>query len=199
MRREMKLSTLFIVLALAWLAGVGYVFPTKAIAPAREIGIFHLSAYAPGGGLLWEEDAHNSLADEGEQLFLDCVLRATSCPSQFYVRLVDSTASCSISDTNTLATAAALGEPSTNGYAAQLIERNSTGWPTLAPDSGDYMATSSVETFSASGGSWGPVYCVMLGTSSDNTGKLVSYAALSQARTLASGESLQITYKVKLQ
>lgn len=164
----------------------------------REIGIFELTAYDAQGNVLWQEEAHNNLADEGEQAFLDVFLRGATAPTQFYVGLSDSSTPCSITDTATLTTASA-GEPSTNGYARQLIERNSTGWPTLGLDSGDYMATSSTETFSASGGSWGPVYCVFLGTTSDNTGKHISYAPLSTARTLASGESLQVTYKVKLQ
>jgi hypothetical protein len=164
----------------------------------REIGVFHFTHYSADGRVLAEWDSPNNLADEGEQAFLDIYLRGATAPTQFYVRLSDATNPCSIADTDTLTTASA-GEPSSNGYAASLVERSATGWPTLALDSGDYMATSSVETFSASGGSWGPVNCAFLATTSDNTGKLISYAALSTARTLASGESLQVTYKVKLQ
>lgn len=164
----------------------------------REEGVFELKYYDAEGKLQGVEYAQNNLADEGEQAFLDVYLRAATGPVQFYYGLSDSTSTCSIVDTNTL-TLASAGEPATNGYARQLVERSAVGWPTLALDAGDYQATSSTETFTASGGSWGPVYCAFVSTTIDNTGKLVSYAPLSTGRTLAAGESLQVTYKVKLQ
>lgn len=160
----------------------------------REIGSMDFRCYDAQGNLKWEElNLKNNLADEGEYMFLDVVLRAGSAPSNYYLRLFNDTPA----ETDTLGSLT--GEPTSYGYAAQTVERNTTGWPTLALDSGDYRATSSTETFTASGGSWGPVtYCV-LATSTDNSGKLVSYVALSQSRTLASGESLQVTYRLKLQ
>lgn len=164
----------------------------------HEVGVFELKAYNADGDMIWQEESHNNLADEGEQAFIDVYLRAATGPVQFYYGLSDSSTPCSIADTNTLTTASA-GEPSTNGYARQLVERSNVGWPTLALDAGDYQATSKTVTFTASGGSWGPVYCAFVSTTLDNTGKLVSYAPLSTGRTLAAGESLQVTYKVKLQ
>lgn len=162
-------------------------------AAATWEGEFTLTAYSADGRVLWSEVAPNALADEGEQALLDVVLRAGTAPTQYYLRLFNDTPI----ETDTLALLT--GEPATNGYAGQLIERSNTGWPTLALDAGDYQAVSSEETFTATGGSWGPVtYCV-LATTSNNTGKLVSFAALSQARTLADGETLRVTYRVKLQ
>lgn len=165
----------------------------RAADVVKEIGGFHWKHIAADGSVIAEWDTSNALADEGEQLFLDCVLRATSCPTTFYLRLFNDTPT----ETDTLS--ALTGEPTTNGYAAQEITRNSSGWPTLALDSGDYQATSSTETFSASGGSWGPVTYAVLATSTDSSGKLIAYTALSTSRTLASGESLQVTYRLKLQ
>ncbi len=159
----------------------------------KEIGVLHWKHIAADGTVIDEWDTHNALADEGESVFLDCTLRATSCPTTFYLRLYNDTPT----ETDTLS--ALTGEPTTNGYAAQEITRNSSGWPTLALDSGDYQATSSTETFSASGGSWGPVTYAVLATSTDSSGKLIAYTALSTSRTLASGESLQVTYRLKLQ
>lgn len=165
----------------------------RANATAREIGVFELAALDASGTVLWTETAHNALADEGEQMFLDVALRGGTAPTQFYLRLVNDT----VAETDTLA--ALVGEPATAGYAAQLVERSNVGWPTLALDSGDYQAVSKTVTFSASGGSWGPVNTCILATTSDNTGLLVSFAALSTSRTLADGESLQVTYRVKQQ
>jgi hypothetical protein len=160
----------------------------------REIGSMDFRCFDKYGNLKWEElNRPNSLADEGEYMFLDVALRNGTAPSNYYLRLFNDTPV----ETDTLGSLT--GEPTGNGYAAQTVERNTTGWPTLALDSGDYRATSSTETFTASGGSWGPVtYCV-LATTTDSSGKLVSYIALSQSRTLASGESLQVTYRLKLQ
>lgn len=156
-------------------------------------GEFHLTAYDSEGKEIWSEVAPNSLADEGEQMLLDVALRGGTAPTQYFLRLFNDTPI----ETDTLA--ALTGQPSTNGYAAQLVERSAVGWPTLALDSGDFQAVSKEVTFTASGGSWGPVSHCVLATSSDNTGKLISFAALSQARTLAAGETLRITYRVKLQ
>ena len=172
--------------------------PTLIEGTAHESGYFFFVHRDKEGNPIWAEVAFNGLDDEGESSFLDCYLRATNCPSNFYLRLSDASTPCSIAETDALAAASA-GEPSTNGYAANLIERSATGWPTLVLDSGDYQATASTETFVASGGPWGPVYCAFIGTTSDNTGKLISHAALSTGRTLAAGESLQVTYKIKQQ
>jgi hypothetical protein len=166
----------------------------KTRVDVREIGSMDFRCYDAQGNLKWEElDRPNDLADEGEYLFLDVTLRGASAPANYYLRLFNDTPA----ETDTLGSLT--GEPTENGYTAQTVEGSGTGWPTLALDSGDYQATSSTETFTASGGSWGPVtYCV-LATSTDGSGKLVSYVALSTSRTLASGESLQVTYKLKLQ
>lgn len=160
----------------------------------REIGSMSFRCFDKDGKLRWEElDRPNNLADEGEYMFLDVTLRAGTAPSNFYLRLFNDTPV----DTDTLGSLT--GEPSGNGYTAQTVERNTTGWPTLALDSGDYQATSSTEIFSATGAGWGPVIYCVLATSTDSSGKLVSYVALSQSRTLGAGETLQVTYKLKLQ
>jgi hypothetical protein len=207
MRRFKILSVLIMaILALAYVEMIGFKpselrknfkYPHFALGTKvdlREIGSMDFRAFDKDGRLLWEElDRKNNLADEGEYLFLDVTLRQASQPTNYFLRLFNDTPT----ETDTLGDLT--GEPTQNGYAAQTVEANATGWPTLALDSGDYQATSSTETFSASGGSWGPVtYCV-LATSTDGSGKLVSYVALSQSRTLNSGESLQVTYKLKLQ
>lgn len=161
----------------------------------RAIGSMDFRCYDARGNLKWEElNRPNNLADEGEYMFLDVVLRNGTAPSNYYLRLFNDTPV----ETDTLGSLT--GEPSGNGYTAQTVERNSTtGWPTLALDSGDHQATSSEETFTATGGSWGPVIYCVLATTTDSSGKLVSFVALSQSRTLASGETLKVTYKLKQQ
>ncbi|NMC74373.1 MAG: hypothetical protein GYA56_08480 [Geobacteraceae bacterium] len=168
--------------------------PLRDEAGGRESGAFHLACYNAAGRLKWSETAHNALADEGEQLFLNVVLRGGTAPANTYLRLYNTTPE----ETSTLAGIAAY-EPSGNGYSPQALPSSSSGWLSLALDSGDYMATSVTKTFTASGGTIGPVTHLVLATSSDNSGKLVSYAALSTTRTLADGDSLQVTYRLKMQ
>lgn len=164
-----------------------------------EIGHFEFIAFNANGQEIWRDEFHNILSDGGEQSFLDCYLRAQNCPTTFWLRLSNPT-NCgdASAETSSLATIAT-SEPTTNGYVKKELTRNTSGWTSLALDSGDYQATAAVQTFNASGGSWGPVTCAFIATTSDNTGVFVASGALSASRTLANGESLQVTYRIKLQ
>lgn len=114
------------------------------------------------GNVIWEDlNRENFLADEGEQAILNVFLIGGTAPSTFHIRLFNDT------PIETDAMAAITGEPSGSGYPAGGIEveRSAVGWPTLALDSGDYMATSKTVTFTASGGAIGPVtYAVLAAT-----------------------------------
>lgn len=166
---------------------------------AREVGIMDFRAYDKDGNLIWKELAReNNLADEGEYMFLNVVLKNGTAPAGFYLRLYNTTPV----ETSTLSAISATEPATTYAYAAQALTRDGTGWPTLELDSNDYQATSATKTFQATGGPWGPVtYCVLADVThaNDATGKLISFVALSTSRTLADGESLQVTYKLKQQ
>jgi hypothetical protein len=173
---------------------------TRAAITSRWIGDWTFTHRGADGSVLATWIDRNALVDVGEQRLLEIYFRDASevSTTQYYVSLSDATNPCSVTETDSLATANT-GEPSTNGYARQLVERSATGWPTSALDAGDWRVVSSTETFSASGGSWGPVNCAVLQTTIDNTGDHIAFVALSQARTLASGESLDVSLAIKLQ
>jgi hypothetical protein len=161
----------------------------------KWIGLVDFRHIDKDGKLLWESlNNENFLADEGEYAMLDVFLRNGTAPAGFYVRLFNDTPV----ETDTLADLQ--NEPATGNYAAQAVARDATasGWPTLGLDVGDYMATAKVVTFTASGGVIGPVTYAVLATTSNNSGKHIASVSLSTTRTLADGESLQVTYKVKL-
>ncbi|MFH2012585.1 MAG: hypothetical protein ABIJ37_07805 [Pseudomonadota bacterium] len=160
----------------------------------KWVGVWEFRHIDKDGKVLWKETKENFLADEGEEAFLDVFLRSGSAPSGFYIRLFNDTPT----ETDTLSDLT--GEPSGNGYTAQAVARDATaaGWPTLALDSGDYMATSKTVEFIASGGSIGPVTYGVLATSTDSSGILVAAVALSTSRTMADGEKLQVTMYIKL-
>ncbi len=163
----------------------------------REAGVFRLACYDAAGNLKWREEAHNALAQQGERLFLDGVLRGGTIPAGWYLRLYNATPT----GTSTLATLAASEPATANGYnpASNAITKDVTGFPSLTTATLHYQAVSKTVTITASGGTIGPVTYCALASSSDNTGKLVAYAALSATRTLQAGDSLNMTYTVRLQ
>ena len=156
-------------------------------------GVFNFTVTDSFGNIKDSWVKENSLADEGESLLLDSFFRNQNTPTNFYGRLFNDTPA----ETDTLADLT--GEPSGNGYSAYTLNRNTTDFPTLALDSGDYKLTSKEFSCQASGGIIGAVTYLVLATSSDNSGKLVCFVSLSQERTLQDGESLNITFSIKLQ
>lgn len=141
------------------------------------------------GTIIEKWSKQNDLADEGERSLLDVYFRGQNIPSTFYVRLFNDTPV----ETDTLSDL--VGEPSGHGYSPIPLQVNTTDFPTLELDGGDYQVVSKQITFAATGGSIGPVTYAILAT----TTKLIAYVALSQARTLTNGQTLKITFTIKLQ
>ena len=157
------------------------------------VGEWEFSIVGVDGKVKESWTVFNALADEGEQSILDSYFRAQNTPTSFFLRLFNDTPA----ETDTLADL--LNEPSGNGYSAITLARNTTDFPTLALDSGDYRVSSKQVTFTASGGTMGTATYAVLATSSDNSGKLIAYVALATTRTLLAGESLNVTFRAKLQ
>jgi hypothetical protein len=147
------------------------------------------------GKEIWSMDKKNSLVDEGEEAMLESFFRGSSTftPTQFYIRLCNDT----LTETDTLVSIQ--GEPTTNGYAAQLVERSTVGFPTKDMPDGDYRITSKELTFTAAGGNIGPVTTAYLATTSDNTGKFIAFVDLAMTRTILSGDSMVVQIRIKLQ
>lgn len=165
---------------------------TTAVADSW-IGVYQFDCYDASGQIKWSETRHNALANEGQQEMLNVYLQGGTAPTAYALGL----SSMTFAKTTTYATIT--NEPSGNGYARQTINRDGTasGWPTLALDTGDYKATAKTVTFTASGAGFGPVTSAFLVSATNN--KLISYTALSASRTLVAGDTLQVTYAVKLQ
>lgn len=147
------------------------------------------------GEVIWEETIEeNVLHDEGEQFMLQVVFdEQQSVPANYYIGL-DNRASPAEGDALTDLT----GEPSGDGYARQEVPSDNVGW-TVSQSAGDYQAASTTETFAASGGDWTSVQQMFLCTTVTGTsGKLIATAALSTARLLKDGDSLQTDITIKL-
>lgn len=143
------------------------------------------------GEVIWSSDwTENALTNEGEQDILAVYFaKSKSAPTNFYIGLIND---AGIAETDTLATMA--GEPSGNGYA-----RSECTFGTPALDAGDYESVSTTETFTASGGSIGPVtHAFLTNAASGTSGLFLVYVALSATRTLLDGDSLQVDIAVKV-
>jgi len=154
------------------------------------------------GEVIWEDTGNNSLVQQGEVAMLESFFKNTvdSAPTEFYVRLCNSTPSI----TSTLPSI--IGEASGFGYAAQLLPRSSVGW--IESDytgAGNYRLKSKVVTFTASGGSIGPVTNAYLATVDgvdipdiSPIAKLIAFRALSMTRTILDGDSMTIQIRIDL-
>ena len=133
----------------------------------------------------------NALADEGEIDILDVYFDDVAVRTNLYFRLYNDTPV----ETDTLATLT--GEVTGTGYDGIAVARG-TDWTDPALDAGDGQTTSSTKTFTA-GGAWTDATYLVLATVQNGTaGLLIAYSALSATRTLANGESLDVSLSVKL-
>lgn len=146
------------------------------------------------GNVLWKESKHNDLVDEGERSIIMTYFRAQEVPSAFYARVAYDSISLSDSLANIQNE-----PPSAFGYAPQLLERSSVGFPTIEQNEGDWRVVSKQITFTANlTGNWGKVNVLFLATTSDNLGKLVACVPLSMTRIINAGDSLVATIRIKL-
>ena len=147
------------------------------------------------GRLLWAGFGHNMLHDEGEQFILQVVFSEVQTPPAAYYIGLD--ARTTLAEEDNLA--ALVNEPpGTYGYARKAVNSDATDF-TISQQSGDYQALTKTVTFTASGGAIGPVTKAFLCTvASGTSGKLIQSNALSQSRTLQSGESLNVSMYLRL-
>src|SRR5690348_12026888 len=147
------------------------------------------------GELLWEEkDIPNILHDDGSRHILANSFKTgdsfAGVPSNDYIGLRSNSAA----ETDTLSSGLTeLG--AVNGYARNPVS-TTTGFA-LSLISGGYKATSGnvVFTNSAAVGTnaWTAAVALFLATTIDNTGKLISSAALSTSRTLLGQDTLTVS------
>lgn len=133
----------------------------------------------------------NYLSDGGEQAILDVFFRNGTMPSM-YIALV-------IGDPGETGTPATMTETAGTGYARILLNRNTTDFPTLALDSGDYKVTSAAKVFTA-GGTWtaGITHMAIVTSASGTTGSILAVQALSATRNPVNTDTITCTFATKL-
>lgn len=155
-------------------------------------GIWEITCVGKDGKVKWQEEVYNALANQGEMNLLDTFFRLQNAPTEFYLRLCYDT----LAETDTLSVVQ--NEASGFGYAPQVVERSLTGFPVLELDAGDYRVITKQVSFTAAGGDIGPFNTLYLATTSDNSGLLIGFIALSIERTVLSGDTMLARLRIKL-
>lgn len=133
----------------------------------------------------------NALADEGEKDILDVYFDDVAVRATLYLSLWNDTPA----ETDTMATL--VNEVTGTGYARIALTRG-TDWSDPALDAGDMQTITPTKTFTA-GGAWTAATQLVLDTAASGTaGLFLAWAALSATRTLANGDTLDVTLAVKL-
>lgn len=133
--------------------------------------------------------ALNALANEGEADILNVYFDAQAVRTTLYFRL----AAAAPAETTTNAT---VTEVSGTGYDGIAVTRG-TDWSAPAHDTGTSTGT---KTFTGGAGGWTGATDLFLATSQNGaTGLFIAYAALSQTRTLAENDTLDVTMTVTLE
>ena len=143
--------------------------------------------------VIWEDfDLYNMLHAEGQEIILNAVFAGGLIPDTYYMGLDVRT---SLAVGNTLDDL--LSEPSSNGYTRVSLS-SSTDFTVSLEESGNFKSQSVLLTYTASGGSWGPVKNLFMASTYNNTGKLISSVALSEPLTLIAGDMINLRINLSL-
>lgn len=147
------------------------------------------------GRILWEQNNIDNVFHQGGEFYLLNVAFNSSSgivvPSSYYLGMDNRATPLA---TDTLANLSA--EPTQNGYIRQPVS-SANGFDVALTDA-NYRATTSIVTFSATGGSWGPVKNLFLATTATSSGYLLSTASLDSARTVQNGQTLTLRFSLGL-
>lgn len=128
------------------------------------------------GEVLWSDTVHNALTAEGGMAYLSAIYRGAPL-GDFYLRLVNDTPARD----DILGNLA--GEPPGNGYAPQIIERSTVGWPVLD------LTIPATETGVAQGGS---ANTITLAASANATDEFYAYSTIGIIEGTGAGQLREI-------
>lgn len=144
--------------------------------------------------IIWKDsNILNIFHTEGEFHVLKCAFDTTEAvPTNYYFGL-DNRPEILVED----ALADLVDEPNGSGYIRASV--NTSGQFILEKKNGVWRSVSSIFSFAAVGGSWGPVSNLFMATTANNSGYLVGSAYLSSPVTLVDGDSLNLRMGLSLQ
>jgi hypothetical protein len=148
------------------------------------------------GNTVWKDtNLYNTLHLSGEEFILAAVFSGgvenAFIPENYYFGL-DNRSEIDASDTMETIT----DEPTANGYERVSVASSDVFTISLSGD--HYRATGPIISFSASGGSWGPVGNLFMTTTDDGSGALIASVPLSQAVTVDAGETINLRMGLSL-
>jgi len=134
----------------------------------------------------------NDVVEEGLEYILETAFtEVQNVPANFYMGLCED----EVLETDGLADLTELAVA--DGYARQTIASDDTDFTEAATGTNDRKVTTSTETFTATG-AWNGALYAFLGTTVDDTGKLICGAELSTERFLQNGDTLQVSFVITL-
>jgi len=134
----------------------------------------------------------DDVVEEGLEYILETAFtEAQNVPANFYMGLCEDEVleTDGLGDLTELAVA--------NGYERQLIASDDTDFTEAGTGTNDRKVTTSTETFTATG-AWNGALYAFIGTTADDSGKLICGAALSVERFLVNGDTLQVSFVITL-
>lgn len=149
------------------------------------------------GEILWEEkNLDNILHERGEEFMLRALFTGGNnpnslIPDEYFFGLDNRTTPAADDDFINI-----LGEPSGLGYARQTV--SSLGEITVAEVNGALRAITSIISFKAVNGTWGPVKNLFLTDRGDNNGYLIASVPATTAFTVIDGDSVTMRMSIGL-
>jgi len=135
----------------------------------------------------------DDVVEEGLEYILETAFtELQNVPANFYMGLCED----EVLETDGLADLTELAVA--NGYARQLIASDDTDFTEAGTGTNDRKVTTTTETFTCAGASWNGALYAFLGTTVDDTGKLICGAALSSERFLDPSDTLQVSFVITL-
>jgi hypothetical protein len=131
---------------------------------------------------------------EGLTYMLNVSFRATAQAANTYIGL------CTDASLAENATLASLTEVAGTGYARIAVATDDTDFPTSqTTGTNDWQVVTKQVTFTGGAGGWtGAVTAFLCTAASGTSGSLIASAQLWSTRTLASGDTLKITFTITL-
>jgi hypothetical protein len=149
------------------------------------------------GEVLWEErDIYNVFHKRGEEFMLRALFTGGNTPNalipdDYFFGLDNRTNVVADDDFVNI-----LGEPFTGGYLRQSV--SSLGEITVAEEDGAIRAITSIISFRASGGTWGPVKNLFMTDRGDNNGFLIASVAATAPFSVIDGDSVTMRMSIGL-
>lgn len=149
------------------------------------------------GEVLWEEkNIDNVLHKRGEEFMLRALFTGGNDPNALipddYFFGLDNRSTVQADDDFVNI----LGEPNGSGYARQTV--SSLGEITVAEENGVLRAITSIITFRAISGTWGPVQNLFFTDRGDNNGFLIASVAATAAFNVIDGDSVTMRMSIGL-